>query len=112
MPFGNETWIRPQQAVSLLPGPAGERSASVLERPGLQVKIYAPRGLDTQGPHARDEIYVVISGSGMFRNGDRTHSFAAGDLMFVPAGGEHRFESFSDDLAVWVVFVGDASLRL
>jgi mannose-6-phosphate isomerase-like protein (cupin superfamily) len=67
--------------------------------------------LDTQGPHARDEIYVVISGSGMFRNGDRTHSFAAGDLMFVPAGGEHRFESFSDDLAVWVVFVGDASLR-
>jgi len=37
MPFGNETWIRPQQAVSLLPSEAGERSASVLERPGLAI---------------------------------------------------------------------------
>ncbi|HKY84277.1 MAG TPA: cupin domain-containing protein [Anaerolineales bacterium] len=111
MPFGNETWIRPQQAVSLLPSEAGERSASVLERPGLQVKIYAPRGLDPQGPHTRDEVYVVISGTGMFRNGDRTHSFAPGDLMFVPAGVEHRFESFSDDLAVWVVFVGEGQPR-
>jgi mannose-6-phosphate isomerase-like protein (cupin superfamily) len=31
--------------------------------------------------------------------------------MFVPAGVEHRFESFSDDLAVWVVFVGEGQPR-
>jgi len=106
MPFGNEHWIRPQEAVNLLPGPAGERFAPVLVRTGLEVEIYAPRGLDPQLPHTRDEIYVVISGSGMFRNGERSHSFGPGDLMFVPAGVEHRFESFSKDLAVWVVFVG------
>jgi len=107
MPFGNESWIRPQEAVSLLPTPDGKRSATLLERPGLEIKIYAPRGIDPQTPHDRDEVYVVIAGSGEFRNGDRTHSFGPGDLMVVPAGVEHRFESFSDDLAVWVVFVGE-----
>ena len=111
MPFGNDYWIRPQEAVNLLPGPEGERSAQVLERPCVEVKIYAPRGLDTQTPHGRDEVYVVISGSGIFRNGERSHSFGPGDLMFVPAGVEHGFESFSSDLALWVVFVGDEDSR-
>jgi hypothetical protein len=27
-------------------------------------------------------------------------------MLFVPAGVEHRFEDFSDDFAVWVVFWG------
>jgi hypothetical protein len=26
--------------------------------------------------------------------------------MFVAAGVEHRFEDFTDDLAVWVMFYG------
>jgi hypothetical protein len=26
--------------------------------------------------------------------------------LFVPAGAEHRFEDFTDDLTVWVVFYG------
>jgi hypothetical protein len=30
----------------------------------------------------------------------------SGDLLFVAAGAEHRFEDFTDDLAVWVVFYG------
>ena len=29
-----------------------------------------------------------------------------GDLLFVPAGVVHRFEEFTDDLAVWVIFYG------
>ena len=32
--------------------------------------------------------------------------FGPGDLLFVPAGVVHRFEEFTDDLAVWVVFYG------
>ncbi len=106
MPFGNETWIRPREALSQLPGPDGERFVRVLQRPGLEIEIYAPRGLDPQTPHDRDEVYLVISGSGLFRNGDRTHTFAPGDLMFVPAGVEHRFEEFDEDLALWVLFLG------
>ena len=34
------------------------------------------------------------------------HRFAPGDLLFVPAGVEHRFEEFSDDFAAWVFFYG------
>lgn len=37
-------------------------------------------------------------------NGQERHYF--GDVLFVPAGVEHRFEDFSDDLAGWVVFYG------
>ncbi|MDQ3378133.1 MAG: cupin domain-containing protein, partial [Actinomycetota bacterium] len=29
-----------------------------------------------------------------------------GDALFVPAGVEHRFENFTDDLVAWVVFYG------
>ena len=32
--------------------------------------------------------------------------FGPGDLIFVPAGAEHRFEDFSDDLETWVAFYG------
>ncbi|HEY6572923.1 MAG TPA: cupin domain-containing protein, partial [Candidatus Eisenbacteria bacterium] len=54
----------------------------------------------------RDEVYVVISGSGKFLNGVARRPFGPGDFLFVPAGVEHRFEEFSDDLAVWVIFYG------
>jgi len=32
--------------------------------------------------------------------------FGSCDMLFVPAGLEHRFVDFTDDLAVWVVFYG------
>jgi mannose-6-phosphate isomerase-like protein (cupin superfamily) len=70
------------------------------------VEIYAPRGIDPQQPHTRDELYVVMRGSGVFVNGDTRHAFAPGDVLFVPAGVTHRFEDFSDDFATWVMFYG------
>ena len=35
-------------------------------------------------------------------------TFGPGDVLFVPARSEHRFEDFSDDLGLWVVFWGPA----
>ena len=93
-------------AMSLLPGPNGGRFAKVLEHGTMEVELYAPRGRDTQEPHARDELYFVVEGSGEFVNGPDRHPFGPGDALFVPAGVEHRFEDFTDDLAVWVVFYG------
>jgi len=61
---------------------------------------------DTQTPHRQDEIYVVVRGEGEFQNGASRHRFGPGDLLFVPAGVDHRFLDFSEDLAVWVVFYG------
>ena len=95
------------EALALLqPGAGGPRFAKVLEHGSLLVEIYAPRGRDLQQPHTRDEAYVVVSGRGQFVNGDARHPFAPGDFLFVPAGVTHRFEDFTEDLVVWVIFYG------
>src|SRR5215475_9140967 len=91
----------------------GVRSVALFEHGGLQVKMYAPRGRDSQKPHARDELYVVARGSGVFFDGVSRRRFQTGDVIFAPAGIQHRFEDFTDDFAVWVVFYGpeDKALR-
>ncbi|QIN84806.1 cupin domain-containing protein [Rubrobacter tropicus] len=95
-----------EAALTRLPGPDGERFARVLGHGSMEVEVYAPRGRDPQQPHTKDELYFVVSGSGEFVNGPDRHPFGPGDALFVPAGVEHRFESFTDDLVVWVVFYG------
>ena len=72
----------------------------------LSVELYAPRGVDPQTPHSRDELYVIARGAGEFLCAERRQRFAAGDLLFVPARVVHRFERFSDDFAAWVMFYG------
>ncbi len=72
----------------------------------FEARWYAPRGSDPQTPHTRDEAYVVVRGHGMFLCAGQRAPFGAGDMLWVPAGAEHRFEDFSDDLAVWVIFYG------
>ena len=94
------------QGVAALPGPNGERSVAVLEHGTLQLKVYAPRGTDPQQPHTRDELYFVARGSGEFVSAGERIAFVAGDALFVAAGKPHRFEKFSDDFLVWVVFYG------
>jgi mannose-6-phosphate isomerase-like protein (cupin superfamily) len=94
------------QGLARLPGPDGERYVELFKHGTLSVELYAPRGTDPQTPHTRDEVYVVIEGRGTFRNGVERHPFERGDMLFVAAGVEHRFEAFSDDLAVWVFFYG------
>ena len=91
------------QAAKVSPG---KLAAPVLLHGSLLVEYYAPRGRDVQTPHTRDEVYVVIQGSGSFVNGGVRHPFGTGDVLFVPAGVVHRFEEFTDDFAVWVMFYG------
>ena len=78
----------------------------LLSHGSLSVEIYQPLVQDTQEPHTRDEVYVVVSGHGEFVNDGFRKPFQPGELLFVPAGVEHRFENFSDDFATWVIFYG------
>jgi mannose-6-phosphate isomerase-like protein (cupin superfamily) len=80
--------------------------AEVFAHGSLSVEIYKPIKVDNQQPHTRDEVYVVISGSGWFVNGDTRQRFVPGEFLFVPAGVVHRFEDFTDDFATWVFFYG------
>lgn len=83
-----------------------ERYARLLDRGAMTLGLYAPLGRDAQQPHTRDEIYVVVRGRGDFVCDGACTAFETGATLFVPAGVAHRFERFSDDLAVWVVFCG------
>lgn len=106
---GFDVLFSPIDAMRLLPRPATERwpegvwDLEVWKDSGASVCIFAPRLVDHQTPHDRDELYVVIRGSGTFVSGSTRHDFTAGDVLVVPAGVPHHFERF-DDLVAWVVF--------
>lgn len=97
--------VNPKEALEKL---AGQNSPflTLFEHGTLQLEVYKPEKVDLQQPHSRDEVYVVISGTGEFVNGGERMNFSPGDFLFVPAGVEHRFEHFSEDFSTWVLFYG------
>ncbi|WP_190809381.1 cupin domain-containing protein [Flagellimonas sp. S3867] len=97
--------INPQEALKKL---ATQDSPffTLFEHGTLSVEIYKPEKVDLQQPHTRDEVYVVVSGTGEFLNGGVRTTFGPGDFLFIPAGVEHRFENFTDDFSTWVLFYG------
>ncbi|MEE2717405.1 MAG: cupin domain-containing protein [SAR324 cluster bacterium] len=96
----------PITAAAQAPNAPGRLSPEILRRGELELRYYAPKGNDPQTPHTRDEVYVVASGSGTFVCDGESADFQAGDALFVPAHVEHRFEAFTEDFAVWVMFYG------
>lgn len=73
--------------------------------PGLEVGVYvlvAPEP-DHQQPHADDEVYVVLDGTGVLDVEGTAISVAPGQAVFVPAGAEHRFTAY-EGLSVLVIF--------
>jgi mannose-6-phosphate isomerase-like protein (cupin superfamily) len=79
-----------------------------LQRGTLDVKLALrpPVPRTQQTPHAQDEVYAIIRGRGVLLHGGKRDSFESGDLLFVAAGTDHRFEDVTDDLTVWVIFYG------
>lgn len=98
--------IRAADLLARVADPNAPRAVPAFMHGSLQVKIYAPRGSDPQQPHPQDELYVVLKGRGQFACGEERWPFVEGDALFAPAGVAHRFEDFSDDLALWVFFYG------
>jgi mannose-6-phosphate isomerase-like protein (cupin superfamily) len=77
----------------------------VHESPGLELGVYvlvAPEP-DRQQPHAHDEVYVVLEGSGMLEVEGQSVPVAEGDAVFVEAGADHRFTAY-EHLSVLVIF--------
>ena len=75
------------------------------ESVGLELGVYvlvAPEA-DKQQPHADDEVYIVLEGSGVLEvEGEHTR-VTEGDAVFVEAGADHRFTAY-EQLAVLVIF--------
>ncbi len=78
----------------------------LMQHGSMQLEYFAPDRIDTQTPHRQDEIYVIASGSSDFYRNGETVQCKTGDVLFVPAGMEHRFVNFSSDFATWVIFYG------
>lgn len=98
--------LTPSRALERLAEMDGKEFLTLFRHGSLEVEIYKPDGIDRQQPHTKDEVYVVISGSGYFVNDGERHPFQPGEVLFVPAGVEHRFEDFTEDFATWVFFYG------
>ena len=84
---------------------------SLFEHGTLSLEIYKPDKIDLQQPHSRDEVYIIVSGTGEFLNDGVRTSFKPGDFLFVPAGITHRFENFTDDFSTWVLFLWPGGWR-
>jgi mannose-6-phosphate isomerase-like protein (cupin superfamily) len=98
--------ISVQEALDALSAHEDRTFLELFRHGSMSVEIYQPVGHDPQQPHPQDEIYVIIAGRGIFQNGEEKHPFQPGDVLFVPAGREHRFLEFSDDFKTWVIFFG------
>jgi len=98
--------LTPTTSLATLAKHPGKEFVNLFSHGSLEVEIYRPVKVDKQKPHTRDEIYVIISGSGTFINGETRKPFEPGEVLFVPAGVVHRFEDFTDDFATWVFFYG------
>jgi mannose-6-phosphate isomerase-like protein (cupin superfamily) len=80
--------------------------ATLFQHVSLSVEVYKPIEKDLQQPHAKDKVYIIISGSGEFINGDTKTNFQSGDLLFVPAFTPHQFVNFTNNFATWVIYYG------
>ena len=99
--------LTPEAALQTLANdPLGMRFCRLFQHGSLEIEVYKPVGRDLQVAHARDEVYVVISGHGEFVCAGRRQEFIAGEVLFAPARVEHHFENFSDDFSTWVLFYG------
>ena len=85
----------------------GEKPFVELMQHGTMTVVYfAPKKTDAQTPHQKDVLYFIARGHGEFNRNGEMIEYKAGDVLFVPANMEHRFENFSDDFATWVIFYG------
>jgi mannose-6-phosphate isomerase-like protein (cupin superfamily) len=81
------------------------------ESEGMELGVYvlvAPEA-DRQQPHADDEVYVVLDGTGVLEVAGESVPVQAGAAVFVEAGAEHRFTAY-EQLAVLVIFERRAAL--
>lgn len=77
----------------------------VHESSGLEIGVYvlvAPEP-DHQRPHADDEVYVVLEGSGTLEVEGERVELREGHAAFVPAGANHQFVEY-EQLSVLVIF--------
>ena len=80
--------------------PRGEASSGFMgHEHGAQVSFFLSRNPPGTGPklhsHPYEETFIVEDGEVLFTVGESTVEAGAGDIVVVPAGTPHKFESRS-----------------
>ena len=77
-----------------------------LRVPALSIGLYVlpPGGIDSQKPHAEDEVYCVIHGRAVIRIDKEDREVQEGSVVFAPAGVPHHFHSITEELRILVFF--------
>jgi len=96
----------PLAAAQVAANEPGRLSALMLRHGTLELRYYVPPMPDPQTPHNRDELYVVAQGRGYFVRAAECCPCGPGDVLFVPAGVDHRFVDCAPGFALWVMFYG------
>lgn len=84
--------------------PDGVWDVEPFEKDGVTLVFFAPRGVDHQTEHDKDEFYFIARGWGVLVIEGGENTCAEGDVFFVPAGVNHHFVNFSHDFATWAIF--------
>jgi mannose-6-phosphate isomerase-like protein (cupin superfamily) len=85
---------------------SGDSYVQVLNEGSLSLGLYVlPAGsVDSQLPHAEDEVYYVVEGLGAIDVAGERRAVRSGSMIFVAKHVEHRFVDIEADLSIVVFF--------
>lgn len=81
----------------------------VLTEDSMSVELARYPNPEPKTPHRTDELYFVISGSGMVQVGNEQYAVGQGDVVYVKQGVEHDFFDIDDEITALVVFPNSES---
>jgi mannose-1-phosphate guanylyltransferase len=76
----------------------------VLSKDALSVELAQYPNPEPKTTHKTDELYFIISGSGMVHVEDERYAVDEGDVVYVEQGAEHDFFDIEDEITALVVF--------
>lgn len=97
--------------VTRLRANSGDSYVQFLNEGSLSLGLYVlPAGsVDSQLPHAEDEVYYVVEGRGVIDVAGERREVKPGSMIFVAKHIEHRFVDIEADLSIVVFFAPEHS---
>ena len=85
-------------------GEGDESYLEVLSEESMSVELARFPNAEPKTPHKEDELYFVLSGSGMVHVGEETYAVEEGDAIYVEQGLEHDFFDIDEEITALIVF--------
>ena len=80
--------------------------AELLSEESMRVELARYPNPEPKTPHKEDELYVILSGTGVVHVGSETYEVSEGDVVYVEQGVEHDFSDIEDEITAVIVFAG------